>query len=91
MKKYILFVATLALLFLPQAGATRELTFEDFFGTGRMADPQWSPNGSEIAFVITEYSLETNKGDSDIYIIPANGGEMRRLTNSPGRDSQPRF
>jgi dipeptidyl aminopeptidase/acylaminoacyl peptidase len=81
----------LSALILPGSGGARELTFEDFFGTGRLSDPRWSPDGREIAFVITEYSIEDNKGDSDIYVVPAKGGEVRRLTHSPGRDSQPRF
>jgi dipeptidyl aminopeptidase/acylaminoacyl peptidase len=77
--------------FAPTDAPARPITFEDFFGTGRLADPQWSPDGKLIAFVITDYSLETNKGDSDIYIISSKGGEVRRLTHSEGRDNQPRF
>lgn len=69
----------------------RPLTFEDFFGTARLSDPQWSRDGEHISFVVTEYSLETNEGDSDVYIIPYKGGEARRLTHAEGRDNQPRF
>jgi dipeptidyl aminopeptidase/acylaminoacyl peptidase len=87
----LLAVALSAAALVATDAAARPLTFEDFFGTGRLADPQWSPDGKHIAFVITEYSLETNKGDSDIYIISSKGGEVRRLTHSDGRDNQPRF
>jgi dipeptidyl aminopeptidase/acylaminoacyl peptidase len=69
----------------------RPLAFEDFFGAARLSDPQWSPDGNYIAFVITDYSLETNKGDSDVYMIASKGGDVRRLTHSDGRDNQPRF
>jgi dipeptidyl aminopeptidase/acylaminoacyl peptidase len=83
-------VCTVVALGSPPSMA-RPLTFEDFFGTARLSDPQWSPDGKQIAFVVTEYSLETNKGDSDIYVISAQGGPARRLTHSEGRDDQPRF
>ncbi|MCK5407850.1 MAG: PD40 domain-containing protein, partial [Candidatus Krumholzibacteria bacterium] len=91
--RFPLFVvaAALAVAFVPQTVLARAITFEDFFGTGRLADPQWSPGGKHIAFVITDYDIEANKGNSDIYIMSSKGGEVRRLTNSPGRDSQPRF
>ena len=88
---FFVVAAALAVAFAPQTVLTRAITFEDFFGTGRLADPQWSPDGKHIAFVITEYDIEANKGNSDIYIMSSKGGEVRRLTNSPGRDSQPRF
>ncbi len=91
MKYRLLLVTIIVLLILPLAGTARELTFEDFFGMGRLSDPRWSPDGRDIAFVITEYNIENNSGDSDIYIVAANGGEVRRLTHSEGRDSQPRF
>jgi dipeptidyl aminopeptidase/acylaminoacyl peptidase len=69
----------------------RPITFEDFFGTARVSDPQWSHDGKHLAFVVTDYSIEKNKGDSDIYMISSKGGEIHRLTHNEGRDSQPRF
>jgi len=84
-------VAVWAAALVAQSALASPLTFDDFLGTGRLSDPQWSPDGEHIAFVITEYSLETNKGDSDIYIISAKGRDFRRLTHSEGRDNQPRF
>ncbi len=76
---------------LPGPSAAEPITFENFISLGRVADPQISPDGKHVAFVVTRYSLETNAGDSDIYIAPIGGGEVRRLTNREGRDSQPRF
>jgi TolB protein len=38
--------------------------------------PDWSPNGSEIAFV------RHYRGRSDIYVIRADGSGLRRLTNT---------
>ena len=71
------------------------ITFDKFFSLGRVSDPQISPDGKHVAFVVTWYSKETNGGNSDIYLVPIKGLEKgaapAQLTNSPGRDSQPRF
>lgn len=69
----------------------RPLTFEDMFAMGRLSDPQYSPDGKTIAFVVTYYSLESNDSDSDIFLVPSSGGEVQQLTHSPGGDFQPRF
>ena len=49
-------------------------------GAGTVSRPVFSPDGSEIAFT-GEYN-----GNSDVYIIPAQGGEPRRLTYHPSPD-----
>ncbi len=41
---------------------------------GRIAHPKFSPDGKWIAYIATE------EGVPDIYVIPATGGEPRRLT-----------
>jgi dipeptidyl aminopeptidase/acylaminoacyl peptidase len=74
-----------------QGGEETPLTFDDFISLGRVSDPQISPDGKHVAFVVTRYSKETNKGNSDIYIMPLKDGEARQLTRSPGTDNSPRF
>jgi dipeptidyl aminopeptidase/acylaminoacyl peptidase len=67
------------------------LTFDDMLSWGRVADPQISPDGKWVAYTVTYYSKETNKGNSDIWLVSINGGEARRLTNSPKADNSPRW
>ena len=71
------------------------INFDDFISLGRVSDPQISPDGKTVVFVVSWYSKETNAGDSDIYMVPMKGlpkgGSPIRLTNTEGRDSQPRF
>ena len=45
----------------------------------------WSPDGNEMA-----YCAERN-GNFDIYTIPVNGGEEKRLTHDPGLDDGPDY
>lgn len=46
-------------------------------------DPAWSPDGSQLAFVVSE------NNDRDIYVMNADGSNVRRLTASPGYDNAP--
>ncbi len=69
----------------------RALTFDDFIQLDVVSDPQISPDGQSVAFVVTDISLQDNRGNSDIWLVPMGGGEARQLTNSPSGDSQPRW
>jgi len=69
----------------------RPIEFSDLFGMGRVSDPQISPNGKHIVCTITYYDIKENKGNSDIFLISADGTEQRQLTFSPHNDSSPRW
>jgi len=57
---------------------------------GVSGDAAWSPNGSLIAF---DADRGNRKGLSSIYVMPANGGKPRRITEPgpPLSDYKPRF
>ena len=69
----------------------RPMEIEDLFRLKRVSDPQLSPDGKMVAFVITEVDKPSNKSNSDIWLIPSGGGEARRFTNSPKHDRHPRW
>lgn len=71
--------------------STRPMTFEDMYSLGRVSDPQVSPDGRSILYVVTKYSLETNSSNSDIWLVDLKGGTPQRLTNSPKADHTPRW
>jgi tricorn protease len=50
-------------------------------GIGNETDPQFSPDGSMLAFT-GEYD-----GNVDVYVMPTSGGEPKRLTFHPNNDS----
>jgi len=86
--------AVLALLFaarVPAAAQKKALTFGDFINIKRVSDPQLSPDGKTIAFVVTVMDKEANRGTSDIWTAPSAGGPARRLTASPAADFNPRW
>jgi Tol biopolymer transport system component len=46
------------------------------------SDPTWSPDGSQIAFVMSPRGhLTRYAGDGDIYVMHANGTDIRKLTH----------
>ncbi|MGH9446685.1 MAG: S41 family peptidase, partial [Terriglobia bacterium] len=50
-------------------------------GEDRLSAPYFSPDGSTIAF------SGTYNGNTDVYVVPASGGEPARLTYHPGADT----
>jgi dipeptidyl aminopeptidase/acylaminoacyl peptidase len=65
----------------------RPLTPEDLWAMERAAAPAVSPDGSQVVFTVTRYSVDDNKSDSDLWLVPADGSAPpRRLTWNPGAD-----
>lgn len=67
------------------------LKVEDLFRLKRVGDPQISPDGKKVAYVVTSYDRETNKRTNQIYLVNINGGEPQLLHDSSGKDSRPRW
>lgn len=55
----------------------RQYTFGDFSDT----HPRWSPDGKQIAFL----SKRENAERSNLYLMPVDGGEARKLTDLRGQ------
>jgi Tol biopolymer transport system component len=54
--------------------------------TGDAFAPDWSPDGTEIAFY--GVALE-GTGKSEVFVVSADGGALEQLTDFPGYDSSP--
>jgi dipeptidyl aminopeptidase/acylaminoacyl peptidase len=55
-----------------------------------VGDPAVSPDGRWAAFSVTSYSVKENKGNSDLWLVPTDGGAApRRLTFNKGSDGSP--
>jgi len=63
-----------------------KLTPEVLWKFGRLGGAQVSPDGQTVVFSITRYSMEANKGVSNIYSIPVEGGEPIELTTNNTND-----
>jgi len=68
----------------------RPMTVEDLWAMDRVGSPVVSPDGRQVAFTVTRYSMEENEGNSDLWLVPADGSAPpRRLTWNEKSDSQP--
>jgi dipeptidyl aminopeptidase/acylaminoacyl peptidase len=88
----IVILVTVAIM-LPgvAAGEKNPWTPEDIWKLKGVADPQLSPDGMWVAYVVSVTDFEENKRNSDIWIVPAAGGEAKRMTTSEKGDNSPRW
>src|SRR3954454_19437966 len=87
-------LAALALILsvAPLRAQTRPMELEDMFRFKRVSDPQISPDGKRVAYVIAEVLKDENRTNADIWLASADGvGEPRKLTSSPKHDRHPRW
>ena len=90
MKRYMSFV--LVILFIsPVIAQKRPFTIADLYKIKTLEDPQYSPDGSKIAFVVREDDLEKGKTNAEIYTIDKDGTHLRKMTNDPESDTHPRW
>src|SRR5262249_47683003 len=81
-------------LVVPVASAQdkRPIEIDDLFRFKRVSDPQISPDGKHVAYVLGTMNLEKNSSTSSLWLAPTDkGGEPRQLTQSPKKDSHPRW
>jgi dipeptidyl aminopeptidase/acylaminoacyl peptidase len=90
-----LFFSALLLLPLGARGNAqsrgRAFTPEDWYALTRLSDPALSPDGRSVAFTVTTVDEGRNALHSEIWMVPARGGEPTRLTSPGTESSRPRW
>ena len=66
-------------------------TFEDMLKLKRVGAPVPSSDGKWVLFDAEDVDLEANTKTSHLWIVPANGGESRRLNPTTNHEERPRF
>ncbi|GAC1532981.1 MAG: hypothetical protein NVS3B10_27670 [Polyangiales bacterium] len=87
-------VASTALaLAAPTASAAgkRPMTIDDLLAVKGVADPRLSPDGTRVVYVVSEIDAKKDRTNSDLWMVPLEGGEPKRLSTSPGADHHPRW
>ena len=69
----------------------RAMTVEDMWAMKRISGLAVSPDGKTLAFTVQIYNMDENKGQRDIYLIDADGQNLRPLKNSADNESSPVF
>jgi dipeptidyl aminopeptidase/acylaminoacyl peptidase len=89
-------VAVALLLSLPAlargaeaASGRKPLTAEVMWQMARLGPPSLSPDGKWAALAVTSPDAKADKAPSEIWLVPAAGGEARQLTARGGSDASP--
>src|SRR5437870_7677363 len=92
MKTFLAALLLLATSVLAQTPSQkRPFTFEDMMKLKRVGAPVPSPDGKWVVFDCVDVDLEANTKISHLWIVPATGGESRRLNQTPNHEERPRF
>ena len=73
------------------AAAQPAFTVEEMLKLKRVSDPQLSPDGTRIAFVLTDVSLDQNTRNNDIYVVPVAGGAPAKFAATDRSEDRPRW
>lgn len=75
----------------PVLAAGRPMKVEDLLAVQTVSDPQISPDGQRVVYVVSKIDRAANKSNSDLWMVPVAGGVPLQLTTAPGSDSEPRW
>src|SRR5947208_16609904 len=72
------------LLIATASYAQHPITFEDLAAIHRIGAPQISPDGKWIAYDESTPDLAANKSNSAVMLVPAAGGESKKIAAGSG-------
>ena len=84
------FIVGLIALALPAAGP-RPLTTDTIWEWRSVGDPQISPDGNSVVYVLQWNDRMTDSSYSNLWIAPVPGNDSRPLTQGAYRDTSPRW
>ena len=73
------------------AAQKRGLAADDIYNIRDVRDPQRSPDGKWVAYVVSRAIKDTDKNDSDVWMVSWDGAQDIQLTSSPESESSPRW
>jgi dipeptidyl aminopeptidase/acylaminoacyl peptidase len=74
-----------------EAQMRRPLALDDLFNVREVRDPQRSPDGEWVAYTVTRAIRDTDKNDTDVWMVRWDGSQQIQLTFSPDSESRPRW
>ena len=90
MRKPLLSIGFLALAWIgPSAQQTKVPTYDEVINLKRPGAVALSPDGSLVAFTVNETNWDDNAYETEIFLVPATGGEPIQLTRAKKSSSAP--
>jgi dipeptidyl aminopeptidase/acylaminoacyl peptidase len=84
-----LMLSSVAVAQAPAASNPRQFTAEKMWALKRLGDPAITPDGRHAVVPVTNYEIAENKGLTDLWLVPTDGGAARQLTSDKANDVQP--
>jgi dipeptidyl aminopeptidase/acylaminoacyl peptidase len=92
MRPTVLLLTALVFCATPLAAQQgRAFTPADWYRLTTVASPALSPDGRQVAFTVTTIREAENRRHTEIWLVPAAGGEPRRLTSPTVSSTNPRW
>lgn len=85
------FVLCLFALLALSGSAQQKLVPETLWKLGRVADPQISPTGDKVAYTVRTYSVNANKGNTDIWVYDFKKDLSTQIASDSSNESMPRW
>jgi len=63
------------------------MTPEVLWAFGRLAGTRVSPDGSKVLYSVSYYSVSENKGNSEIFVMNADGSDKKQITKTATREA----
>ena len=86
-----LLILSLALVVPLTAQGKRPLNSDDIYNLKEVRDPQRSPDGGWVAYTVTRAIKDTDKNDTDVWMVSWDGQQQIQVTSTPESESSPRW
>jgi dipeptidyl aminopeptidase/acylaminoacyl peptidase len=85
----LVFVLSLGTSALAQG--KRPLSVDDLFNLREVRDPQRSPDGKWVAYTVARAIKDTDKNDTDVWMVSWDSRQQIQVTSTPEGESSPRW
>jgi dipeptidyl aminopeptidase/acylaminoacyl peptidase len=90
----LLIVGLASGLLVPDPGLAqgkRPLNVDDIYNLREVRDPQRAPDGAWVAYTVTRAIKDTDKNDTDVWMVSWDGAQHIQVTSTPESESAPRW
>ncbi len=94
MRSNLLPLTAVAISFAALSASAQEMrpfTAHDLVTIDRISDPQVSPDGSTVVFVVSALDKQVNRRRTDLWMVETDGEGLQRLTTHEAGDINPRW
>ena len=90
--KHLRFALVFLLIGVPLAAQEkRPIKVDDIYNIREVRDPQRSPDGKWVAYTVTTALKETDKNNTDVWMVSWDGTQQIQVTSTPEGEASPRW